>query len=113
EAISSLEKAFPSTPRTASVAHALARSGKQGAASEVLTQLLEDSQKKYVSPYDIAVIYTGLGDNDRALDWLSKAYEEHSGFMVYVYLDPRLKTLRRDARFRDLLRRMGFRNQSA
>ncbi|HLJ17295.1 MAG TPA: protein kinase [Bryobacteraceae bacterium] len=113
EAISSLEKAFPSTPRAASVAHALALSGKQQAAGDVLTQLLENSKKKYVSPYDIAVIYTGLGDNERALEWLSKAYEEHSGFMVYVYLDPRFKPLRRNARFQDLLHRMGFRNQSA
>jgi hypothetical protein len=45
--------------------------------------------KKYVSAYDISVIHTGLGDRDRAIEWLNKAFTEHSGFMVYVYLDPR------------------------
>jgi TolB-like protein len=113
EAISSLEKSFPSTPRTASVAHALARSDKKQAAEDLLGQLLEDSKKKYVSAYDFAVMYTGLGDNDRGLGWLNKAFDEHSGFMVYVYLDPRLKSLRPDARFQDLLRRMGFADRKA
>ena len=79
----------------------------------MLAQLMEKSTKKYVSAYDIAVIHTGLGDNDRALEWLNKAYEEHSGFIVYVYLDPRLKSLRTDARVQALLGRMGFTNQTA
>jgi len=113
EAISALGKSFPSTPRAASVAHALARSGRRQAAEEILTQLRADAQKKYVSAYDIAVVYTGLGEKDRALEWLRKAYDQHAGFMVYVYLDPRLQPLRGDARFEDLLQRMGFSNQTA
>ncbi len=113
EAISALENAFASTPRTASVAHALAQSGKRSAAEEVLAQLLEASKTKYVSAYDIAVIYMGLGETGRALEWLNKAYEEHSGFLVYVYLDPRFRPLRSDPRFQDLLRRMGFSKQVA
>ncbi len=111
EGISALEKAFPSTPRTASVAHALARSGKRAAAEDLLGQLQEDAKKKYVSAYDFGVIYTGLGDTGRALEWFEKAYAEHSGFMVYAYLDPRLKPLRSEARFQGILRQMGFRNQ--
>ena len=113
EALSALEKAFRSTPQTASVAHTLARSGKEQAARDVLGQLLEESKKKYVSAYDIAVIYTGLGEIGHALEWLNKAFDEHSGFMVYVYLDPRLKTLRSDRRFQELLQRMGFENHRA
>jgi len=108
EALSALQKAFPSTPRTASVAHALARSGKRDAAQDLLSQLLEDAKKKYVSAYDLGVIYTGLGDTSRALEWFDKAYEEHSGFLVYAYLDPRLKTLRGEARFRNMLSRVGW-----
>jgi TolB-like protein/Flp pilus assembly protein TadD len=113
EAISALGKSFPSTPRSASVAHALARSGRRQAAEDILAQLLADGQKKYVSAYDIGVVYTGLGETDRALEWLRKAYEQHAGFMVYVFLDPRLQPLRGDARFEDLLHRMGFSNQTA
>jgi TolB-like protein/Tfp pilus assembly protein PilF len=112
EGISALQKAFPSTPRTASVAHALARSGRRNAAEDLLGQLLEDAKKKYVSAYDFGVIYTGLGDTGRALEWFEKAYEEHSGFLVYSYLDPRLKPLRSEARFQNMLRQVGFRNQA-
>ncbi|MEO8050234.1 MAG: protein kinase [Acidobacteriota bacterium] len=110
ESISALQKAFPSTPRTASVAHALARSGKRDAAEDLLSQLLDDAKKKYVSAYDFGVIYTGLGDNGRALDWFDKAYQEHSGFLVYALLDPRLKPLRGEARFQALLHRVGWTN---
>ena len=113
EGISALQKAFPSTPRTASVAHILARSGKRDAAQDLLAQLLEDAKKKYVSAYDFGVIYTGLGDTSRALEWFDKAYEEHSGFLVYAYLDPRLQPLRSEPPFRDLLRRMGLPNRRA
>ena len=113
EGISALQKAFPSTPRTASVAHALARSGKRNAAEDLLGQLLEDAKKKYVSAYDFGVIYTGLGDNGRALQWFEKAYDEHSGFLVYASLDPRLKPVRSEARFQGMLRRIGFLNPTA
>jgi hypothetical protein len=53
----------------------------------------------YVSSYDIAAIYLGLGNTSNALQWLDKAYEERAGFMPYVSLDPRLKPLRRDLHF--------------
>jgi non-specific serine/threonine protein kinase len=112
EAISALEKATGGS-RNDSVAHALALSGRREAAQDILGQMLEDSKKKYISPYNFAVIHTGLGDADRAMEWLNKAFEEHSGFLVYVYLDPRLKPLHGDLRFQDLLRRMGFVNQRA
>lgn len=112
EAISSFQQVFPGSLRTASVGHALARSGKTQAAGDLLTQLLEDSKTKYVSPYSIAVIYAGLGDSANAVAWLDKAFAEHSGLMVYVFLDPRLKPLRTNSQFRAILRGMGFRNQS-
>ena len=112
EALSALQRASGAGP-SSSVAHALALSGRREAAQDILEKMLGTAQKKYVSPYDIAVIYNGLGENGRAMEWLDKAFDEHSGFLVYVYLDPRLKSLHRDARFQDLLRRMGFVNQRA
>jgi TolB-like protein/tetratricopeptide (TPR) repeat protein/predicted Ser/Thr protein kinase len=113
EAISAMEKFFPCSARTASMAHALAVWGNQFNAEQLLDQLLNDSKKKSVSAYDIAVVYVGLGDHDRAFDWLNKACEEHAGFMPYIRSDPRLKPLRADRRFQNLLRRMGCRNLSA
>ena len=112
EAISSFQQVIPSSIRTASVGHALARSGKSQATGDLLTQLLDDSKKKYVSPYNIAVIYAGLGDEINAVAWLNKAFEEHTGLMVYVFLDPRLKPLRSNPQFRTILRGMGFRIQA-
>jgi TolB-like protein len=113
EAVSALEKSPAGTGRTASMAHALALWGKRQVAERLLAQLLEDSKKKYVSAYDIAVVYSGLGNRERAFEWLNKAYNEHAGMMPYVRSDPRLKPLRGDRRFQDILRRMGSRNLTA
>lgn len=113
EASAALQKSFAGTLRTSSIAHVFAVSGNRPAAERLLHELLDQSRRKFVPAYDIAVIYTGMGETPSALAWLEKAYEEHSGFMPYVNLDPRFKPLRRDARFQDLLRRMGFTSQKA
>jgi len=113
EAVSAMEKFFPCGVRTAAIAHALALWGKRQAAEQFLAQLVEDSKTQYVPAYDIAVVYAGLGDRDRAFEWLNKAYKEHSGFLLYIRSDPRMKLLRGDSRFQDLLRRMGAPNLTA
>jgi hypothetical protein len=110
DAVSAMEKFFPCAVRTASIAHVLAMWGKRDTAEHLLAQLLEDSKTKYVPAYDIAVVYTGLGDSHAAFEWLNKAYEEHSGFLPYIRSDGRMKVLRGDPRFHDLLRRMGSPN---
>jgi hypothetical protein len=48
-----------------------------------------------------------LGDKERALEWLEKAYEERCGWMAFLKVDPALGSLRSDGRFKDLLRRVG------
>ena len=113
EALSAVQKSFPGTLRSASVAHVFARSGNRPAAEKILEELLAASAKKYVSPYDIAVTYAGLDDKERVFESLNKAYDEHSAFMVYMSSDPRLRPLRPEPRFQDLLRRMGLRSKSA
>jgi len=112
EAILELQKAvvdwegdaFP----TASLGHAYAAAGKEREAREVLDRLLERSKKGYVSAYEIAAVYTGLGEKDRALEWLEKAYEERSNALARFRMDPRVWSLRSDPRFQELLRRMNF-----
>jgi non-specific serine/threonine protein kinase len=108
EALSAMKTGGTSNLRTAAIAHLFAASGNRPAAEALLSDLLEKSKKGYVSAYDLAVVYTGLGDTDRAFDWLNKAYEEESGFMPYLNLDPRFKSLHGDRRYQDLLRRMGL-----
>jgi tetratricopeptide (TPR) repeat protein len=97
---------FPS----AVLGHGYAKAGKEDAAQEVLNGLLERSKnnKDYVSPYEIAMLYAGLGDRDRAFEWLEKAFQDRATLLVYFRMDPRIWGLRSDARFQDLLRRMNF-----
>ena len=111
EALSALRKAWDGTMKTASIAHAFARSGRRPAAEKILGDLLAESKSKYISPYDIAVIHTGLDDKDRAFEWLNTAYEERAGFLIFVNSDPRFKPLRSESRFQDLVRRMRFPNR--
>jgi predicted N-acyltransferase len=99
--------------KTASIAHVFGRLGNRPAAEKILEETLTSAKTKYASPYDIAVIYAGLADKDRAFEWLNKAFEEHSAFMVYMSSDPRLQPLRREVPFQDLLHRMGLRNRQA
>ncbi len=92
----------------ASLGHAYAVSGRRNAAEQVLNTLLSQRNKRYVSAFDIAVIYIGLGDKDKAFEWLDKAVDERSTFLVYSRWEPRLDPLRSDPRFNQLLSRIGL-----
>jgi hypothetical protein len=58
--------------------------------------------------YHVALIHVGLGEKDQALQWLNKAYEDRSAYMVILNVDPWMDPLRSDPRFQALLRRMNF-----
>jgi serine/threonine protein kinase/tetratricopeptide (TPR) repeat protein len=95
----------------ADLAHAYAVSGRTADARKTLKDLLERSTRTYISPFDIAVVYVGLGDRDQAFVWLEKAYEERARPMLGLKVNPRLDPLRSDPRFADLLRRVGVFDQ--
>lgn len=90
----------------AGLGHAYAVSGKRAEALQVLGELQARSKLRFVSAFHFAVIYAGLGDKDQALEWLEKAYEEHSWWMPHLKVEPRMDSLRADPRFIDLLRRL-------
>lgn len=90
----------------ADIGHLYAVWGKRAEAHEVLTELIKKSEQAYVSAYDIAVIYSGLGDKDQAFSWLDKAVEQRSFWLTWLKLDPRLDPLRSDPRFSHLLQRV-------
>jgi adenylate cyclase len=83
-----------------------ARAGRMGEARATLEAVQALAQKEFVSPYGIASYYAVTGDNDRALDWLEKAYSERDGTLVWLKVHPRLDGLRGEPRFRDLLARL-------
>jgi DNA-binding winged helix-turn-helix (wHTH) protein/tetratricopeptide (TPR) repeat protein len=90
------------------LAHAYALLGQRDKARRMLAELKEQSKRSYISPYNIAIIYVALGEKDKACEWLEKAYDERSLWMVFLKVDPRLDSLRSDPRFADMLRRVGF-----
>jgi TolB-like protein/Flp pilus assembly protein TadD len=87
-------------------AHALA--GQRAEAETLLDILEEISQRKYVSPYSMLVIHLALGPADRVFEILEQLYEERNDWLVWLKVSPELKVLRDDARFKNLLRRIGF-----
>jgi serine/threonine protein kinase/lipopolysaccharide biosynthesis regulator YciM len=98
------------TVMTGALGHTYAVSGNRDKALTVLNELKELSKRRYVSPYSIAIVYIGLGEKDQAFEWLQKAYEDRSVWLIHLHLkvDPRLDSLRRDARFKALLKKMGL-----
>ena len=112
EALAELQKAddlAEGNPRIkADLGRAYAMWGKRNEAQKILNNLIDLSQRQYVSPYFIAEVYMGLGDNDQAFQWLDSAYEERSNWLVYLKTEPKFDGLRSDPRFIDLLQRLNL-----
>jgi hypothetical protein len=75
---------------------------------KLLRELEALSRRERVSPVYIARIYSGLGDRERALAWLQKAYDEHSDHVLAISVDPAYDPLRSDPRFIKMLRGIGL-----
>jgi DNA-binding winged helix-turn-helix (wHTH) protein/tetratricopeptide (TPR) repeat protein len=94
----------------ASLAHCYAVSGRTREALDLLAQLHRLREDTYVSQYDLALVYLALGEEEKALEWLDNAFEEQSGWMAFLGVDPRLDPLRTKQGFRSLLRLTGLDN---
>jgi serine/threonine protein kinase/tetratricopeptide (TPR) repeat protein len=92
----------------AALAHTLGTAGRTTEALQILDDLTQLAKQKYVAPYFFAGIHIGLGENDRAIEYLEKSFEEHSHWLIYLHIDPSMDVLRNDSRFQDLLRRVGL-----
>jgi len=89
------------TEGLARLAHVYALTGRSGKAAEMVAKLLNPPPDQYVDPYQIAFVFTALGQNDKALDWLEKAVRQHTAIIMKV--DPYLDPLRAKPRFQQLL----------
>jgi tetratricopeptide (TPR) repeat protein len=92
----------------AALAHSYGKAGRKKEALQILDDLTSLAQCKYVAPHFFAAIHIGLGENDRALDYLEKSYEDHSHWLIYLHIDPVMDDLRDEPRFQDLLERVGL-----
>src|SRR5215813_4207705 len=111
-AIASLRRAVQisqgATQYIGSLGEAYAKAGHNSEAQKILHQLNDLSKQRYVTPYMLARIHAGLGEHDHALRWLETGCQGRAAWMMFLKTDPNFDSLRPDARFQDLLRRMNF-----
>jgi eukaryotic-like serine/threonine-protein kinase len=107
-AIYEQERAFAgdATNTRAKRAHVLASCGRVEEAREILQEIVAQRDEQWVTAYEIAVIYSLLGERDEAFNWLTQAEKENAVGLTYVRVDPRINNLRNDPRFDELLRQM-------
>jgi TolB-like protein/serine/threonine protein kinase/predicted Zn-dependent protease len=84
-----------------------ARMGQQTDAQNILGQLVQARERRYVSAPLIAAVSTAIGDKEEAFRWLEIAYAEHSGVLQWIAFLPEFRALHSDARFPQLLQRIG------
>ncbi|HSB08077.1 MAG TPA: protein kinase [Blastocatellia bacterium] len=93
---------------TSELGYVYAISGQRAEAQKMLRELQGRATHEYVDPYYVAVIYLGLGEQDQTFVWLNKAFEERATWLLWLKVEPKFDRLRSDARFTDLLRRVGL-----
>ena len=122
EAITESKKAIAldeTSRRIAALGYAYAVAGRRDEALKMLDELEERATQgatrgatpgnsRYVSPYDFALVYMGLGNKDQAFVWLEKTFEERPDVLDFIKVSPQYDSLRSDARFPKLLRRMNL-----
>ena len=110
--IGELQKAVSLSPDStlylAQLGEAFGMAGRTQEAREVLQRLDELTKQRYVSPYHMAYVYTGLGELDLAMDWLDRAYEKRAGALFGVKGSFLFVPLRTHPRFKELLRKMNL-----
>ena len=101
-----------STEALAGLAQAHAVTGDK-LAMEGIVKELGESADRYVSPYNIARVYGAIDDKPRALEWLERAYREHNPDLIELTREPSFAGLHSDAKFRELVQRIGWRSVAA
>jgi TolB-like protein/DNA-binding winged helix-turn-helix (wHTH) protein/Tfp pilus assembly protein PilF len=111
EGIDALEKAATLSGRSASILGTLAETyglaGRKDEARKLLNELAALSRQRYVPAIAFAHAYIGLGDSERVLEWLEKAYQQRENGIAYLSLWNDDGGYRSDPRFHELLRRVG------
>jgi tetratricopeptide (TPR) repeat protein len=109
-ALESLRMAEAAAPDSlmvrASIAQALALSGRKAEARKMRAELEALDKTRYVSPYDLAALDVALGETSRALEHLQAAYDERSYHIVFARMDPAFDAIAEEPRFQALVRRV-------
>jgi tetratricopeptide (TPR) repeat protein len=112
ESVAALQRAVHLSPNSsrmqAALARALAMCGKRQQAMKTLRDLEKLAKERYVSPFDFASIYFGLGQTDPGFRWLTKAGQDRSFELISIKVDPRFDPLKGDPRFGAITKQVGF-----
>jgi adenylate cyclase len=88
--------------------YAYAISGDRPKAEQMLRELEEMAKRQYVSSTAFAMIYLGLGEKEKALDWLDKSYQDQESACWYLTVDPIYDSVRNEPRFQAILKKIGL-----
>ena len=105
---SALELSHNNPNFLAALGHAYASSGNTAGAHNILDTLFVVNKQEPVSPFFFALVYTGLNDKENALKWLERSFEEKSGSVRYLKMEPRLQSLRNEPRYIALMKKIGL-----
>jgi len=113
EAVAELNKARElaggsSTEPLTQIGYALAKSKNRTGAQAILEELKSLAAENFVPAYSFAMIYNGLGENEEALNYLEKSFQEREVQFSFIKIDTRWDNLRSEPRFIELMRRMNF-----
>ena len=108
EALAEFEKARDTPGVIACLGYVYGVAGRTREARKQLEALRDLAKHKFVPAFYVALLYTGLGDKDQAFAWLDRAFEERSGYLTEIHVDPMFDPLRSDPRFEVLARRLGL-----
>src|SRR5438093_3924637 len=88
--------------------YAYARNGQKDKAMEMLNELNQLAGRRFVTPFCQALVYLGLRDDSKAIDWLEKAYQKRSIWVAWLKVEPMYEPLRSNPRFQALYKKMNF-----
>jgi tetratricopeptide (TPR) repeat protein len=112
EAVAALKRAIelsPPSPRILGALGAvLAKNGKREEARQILDQLDELSAKRYISPFELALINFNLGRRDEAFALLTKAFADRCFEVITIHIDPRFDGVRNDPRYKSLFQKLNL-----
>ena len=110
EAIAAFQRAIQLSPPSPRILGALgrtfARAGRQEEALRILRELDELAKKRYISPFELALIYFALKRTDEGFERLTKAYQDRCFELITIRIDPRFDSVMKDPRFADLFRQL-------
>ena len=112
QAVDESETVFKATPDSTlgltELAYSLATAGRTARARTILRTLEERSRSSWVPAYNLAILHVALKEDDEALRYLQKAYDEQDWALLVLAVEPRLDPLRSDPRFLELCRKLRF-----